>query len=78
VQVDGSGLIYQWEISKDGGATWVMIRDSNSAVLEVSRVGKADSGAIFRCLVSSAAGSVASEAAKLTVNAATSTVKSQL
>jgi hypothetical protein len=74
VQVNGTGLTYQWESSKDGGATWVIIQKANSPVLEIPRPAISDNGAIFRCLVSCSGGSLASEAARLTVNSSTSTM----
>jgi hypothetical protein len=72
VQVKGSGLCYQWQGSKNGGATWVNIGanwGANSAVFTYRPSTTDDSGAVFRCLVSCSQGSVWSDPAKLTITA---------
>ena len=74
VQATGSELSFQWERSKDGGATWVMSQGANSPVLKIPRAPASDDGAIFRCLVSCVGGSVWSDTAKLTVNSSSSTI----
>ena len=75
VQVIGSELCFRWERSKDGGATWVMSQGANSPVLKIPRTPASDDGAIFRCLVSCVGGSVWSDTATLTINAAAPIIK---
>ncbi len=70
VQINGSGLCYQWQGSTDGGAKWHNIRGADSAVLSLPWVSMALNGALLRCLSSSAGGSVWSDTATLTINAA--------
>jgi PKD repeat protein len=67
VQVNGSGLFYQWQRSNDGGTTWIVIQGANSASYTTPQVSTSDYGAIFRSLVSSVGGSAWSGLAILTV-----------
>jgi hypothetical protein len=68
IQVQGSSPFYQWQRSNDGGNSWVSIQGANSPTLSISPVASGDNGAVFRCLVSTAGGSVWSSLATLTVN----------
>ncbi len=68
VTASGTGLTYQWQVSKDGGVSW---RNCTSAGNDTSTFGftaKASySGWQYRCIVSNANGSVTSTAVTLTV-----------
>lgn len=75
VQATGSELSFQWEWSTDGGSTWMMIQGANSPVLTIPKTPASDDGAIFRCLVSCVGGSVWSDTATLTINAAAPIIK---
>ncbi len=68
VQINGSGLCYQWQGSIDGGARWFNIKGANSEVLNLPRVSTALNGALLRCLSSSVDGSVWSDTVTLTIN----------
>jgi hypothetical protein len=70
VQVNGSGLLYQWQKSNAGTGSWVNFQGANSAMLTFPSVSTPDHGARFRCLVSHGGGSVWSDLAELTVRAA--------
>jgi hypothetical protein len=70
VHATGSELSFQWEWSTDGGSTWMIIQGANSPVLTIPKTPASDDGAVFRCLVSCVGGSVASDSATLTINAA--------
>jgi hypothetical protein len=70
VQVNGSGPLYQWQRSNDGGKTWITIQGANLPVFTIPHVSTTDGGAIVRCLVSSVGGSVWSDTATMTVSAA--------
>lgn len=63
---------YQWQLSTDGGISFTDIADANSATLNLAAVQLGDNGRQFRVLVSNSAGSITSNAATLTVNAAAS------
>jgi len=67
IQVNGSGLFYQWQRSNDGGNTWIPLQGANSASYTTPSTSSSDNGAVFRCLVSSAGGSAWSNLATLTV-----------
>ena len=71
VEVSGSGPLYQWQRSNDGGNTWMTIQGANSAAYTIPKVSTSDNGAVFRCLASCVGGSVWSETATLTINNAT-------
>jgi len=59
----------QWQLSTDGGANWSNINGATSAVLSLpAGVPLADNGRQFRAVASNGSGSVASNAAVLTVN----------
>ncbi len=70
VQVNGSGPLYQWLRSNDGGKTWITLQGANFPVFTIPQVSTTDAGAIVRCLVSSVGGSVWSDPATLTVSPA--------
>ncbi len=59
----------QWQLSADGGTSWSNINGATSVVLGLpAGVPLADNGRQFRALASNGSGSVASNAAVLTVN----------
>jgi len=59
----------QWQLSTDGGANWGNINGATSDVLSLpAGVPLADNGRQFRAVASNSSGSVASNAAVLTVN----------
>jgi hypothetical protein len=60
-------LVYEWQRSDDDGETWSAVGDG-APTLALASVQPADDGALFRVLVTNAAGSVVSEAARLTVD----------
>jgi PKD repeat protein len=70
VQVSGSGLLYQWLRSNDGGNTWLTIQGANATTFTIPTVSTTDNGAIVRCLVSSVGGSAWSSSAMLAVTSA--------
>lgn len=63
----GDGLNYQWQISRDGGRQFEDIASSNTPTYVRSGTVQADDGALFRVVISNAAGSVTSQPARLTV-----------
>lgn len=63
----GEGLNYQWQISRDGGQQYQDIASSNAPTYVRAGTVQADDGALFRVMVSNAAGSVTSLPARLTV-----------
>ena len=65
VTATGIGLTYQWQYSKDNGATWNMWSGKTSS--SVTATAGSNSGWLYRCIVKNAAGSVTSSSAKLTV-----------
>ena len=69
----GSGILYQWQLSTDGGATWNNITGATSATLNLSAVTPSMNNNRYRCLLSNAGCTtpVNSTAAVLTVNALT-------
>jgi hypothetical protein len=75
VQVSGSGPLYQWQRSNDGGNTWTNIQGANLAAYTLPKVTNADNGAVFRCLAACVGGSVWSNFATLTVSTADPIVK---
>ena len=70
IQVNGSGLFYQWEVSNDGGSLWIPLQGANSASYTTPSTSSSDNGAIFRALVSCVGGSAWSVPVTLTVSAA--------
>lgn len=69
----GTAPAYQWQRSTDGGASFADLAGQNNATLTRTAVPVTDNGHQFRVMVSNSAGSVTSNAALLTVNAAQST-----
>ena len=67
IQASGSGLLYQWMTSNNGGSTWAVIQGATSSAYTIAQVSSSDNNAVFRCLVSSAGGSAWSNLATLTV-----------
>ncbi|MBO4676003.1 MAG: leucine-rich repeat protein [Oscillospiraceae bacterium] len=66
VTATGAGLSYQWQYSKDGGTSWYNKTGATEASYSVTAK-ISYSGMLYRCQVSSGAGSVTSDPAKLTV-----------
>lgn len=58
---------YQWQISTNGGASWMHVTDATSATLPVSGLARGMNTYKYRCIVSNAAGSVISNPMTLTV-----------
>ena len=68
VTASGTGLTYQWQVSKDGGASWKDCTSSGNDMSTFGFTAKASySGWQYRCIVTNANGSVTSTAATLTV-----------
>ncbi len=67
----GTGVIYQWQVSTDGGATWTDISGATAATLSINNAQTADNGNRYRVLMSNATCTTpaTSDAATLTVNA---------
>ena len=73
VTASGTAPAYEWQSSGDGGATFVPVAGAPSQpTLALANTTPAQSGQRYRVRVSNAAGSVTSDAALLTVNAAPS------
>ena len=66
VTASGSGLTYQWQYSKNNGATWLTWSGKTAATASGSATVN-NSGWLYRCKVTNPAGSVFSQCAKLTV-----------
>jgi alpha-tubulin suppressor-like RCC1 family protein len=71
VVATGTSVLYQWEESADGGATFNAIRGATNASYTLLRAQNSDNNKRFRAVVSNNAGSVTSSAARLTVGAPT-------
>jgi Bacterial Ig-like domain len=67
VQASGSGLLYQWMTSNNGGSTWAVVQGATSSAYTIAQVSSADNSAVFRCLVSNVGGSAWSNLATITV-----------
>jgi hypothetical protein len=65
----GSGIIYQWQVSNDGGSSWNNIGGANNSTLTLSAVTTAMNNNRYRCLLSNSTCTtpVASGSALLTV-----------
>lgn len=50
----GTGLLYQWQSSTDGGNTWTNISGATTATLSLATVTTNISGTRYRCLISNA------------------------
>jgi len=70
VAASGAELAFAWELSSDGGTTWLPVPGATTATLVLPNLTLADSGKRLRARVSNKAGSVQSRAALLTVTAA--------
>ena len=67
VVAGGSGLSYQWQYSKNNGASWTNWSGKTAASLSVT--GSAtNSGCLYRCVVKNSHGTVTSSSARLTVS----------
>ena len=74
VEADGEGLTYQWQLSDDDGRNWR--NSSNKTATYSTTLSTVNNGRSVRCVVTDASGkSVASDAAKMTVQAAADTLK---
>ena len=69
IAASGTELTYQWQYSKDGGATWYSKSGATTASCSVAAKTSYD-GFLYRCKVKNAGGTVYSDSAKLTVTAA--------
>ncbi|MBR0144786.1 MAG: hypothetical protein IJM21_11510 [Clostridia bacterium] len=67
VVASGTGLTYQWQYSSDGGKTWKTPSFTSNAASVTMDATSARNGLLFHCVVTNAAGSVTSNAVKLTV-----------
>jgi hypothetical protein len=65
---------FQWQLSTDGGANWSNIVGQTGATFDVINAAQGNNGRQFRAVASNSAGRVASNAAVLTVNAASTGV----
>ena len=63
----GTALMYAWQVSVDGGATWATVGSATAADLSLPNVALADNGKRYRVIVSNAAGSSTSSSALLSV-----------
>ena len=70
VEATGTDLSYQWQQSTDKGSSWTNIASATSDTYTTGKTTMDMSGTQYRCVVSNSAGSVISDAAALTVNAA--------
>ncbi len=70
VDAKGENLSYQWQLSTDGGSSWTDIASANTAAYATPSTDIAMNGSQYRCVVSSNAGSITSNAAVLTVHKA--------
>ena len=70
VEATGTDLSYQWQQSTDKGSSWTNIASATSDTYTTGKTTMDMSGTQYRCVVSNSAGSVISDAATLTVNAA--------
>ena len=69
VYADGTGLTYQWQVSKDGGSTWKNCTSTGYNTATLSFTAKASyDGWQYRCRVSNSAGTDYSGVALLTVD----------
>jgi hypothetical protein len=68
VTVNGSGLLYQWMTSTNGGSTWSVIQGATSASYTINNASSANNNQVFWCLVSGTGGSAWSTPATLTVS----------
>ena len=62
----GSGLSYQWQFSKDGGANWYSWSGKTAASLPVTG-SNTNNGCLYRCVIKNSYGTVTTVEVKLTV-----------
>lgn len=62
-------LSYQWQVSTDGGTTWISIAGATSSSFAQTAIPVTQNGYRFRVIVTAGCGSVTSSSAILTVNA---------
>ena len=68
VAADGAGLSWQWQESRDNGASWTDCQETGAQTAAMTFTATADhQGRTYRCLVSNPGGVVISSAAVLTV-----------
>ena len=67
---------YQWQYSKNNGASWTTWSGKTSASLTVT-ASTTNNGCLYRCVVTNAAGSVTSNKAQLTVSGVKPTILTQ-
>lgn len=65
---------FQWQVSKNGGSTWEDVTDARSATYDIEKAGGVMNGWQYRCKASSKDGEAVSNAAELTVTAASPTL----
>ncbi len=70
VLASGQALSYQWQISTDGGATWTPIAGATQPSFTTSVTTTADSGKLYRVLVTGGGLTVTSSPVRLTVTPA--------
>ncbi|MBL8344146.1 MAG: hypothetical protein JNN03_01810 [Rubrivivax sp.] len=70
VAATGDAIAFTWELSSDGGATWLPVAGATGSTLVLPNVALADSGKRYRAVASNRAGSAASNSARLTVTPA--------
>ncbi len=69
VATSGPQVLYQWQVSTDGGTTYTDIAGATGATLTVSSVTTAMNGYRYRCITDTyCSGKLTSDAATLTVN----------
>ena len=69
VVAGGSGLTYQWEISKNGGISWgnTTLDGYNTNTLTINPVADSHNGRMYRCTITNSDGNIiTSRAAKIT------------
>ncbi len=72
----GSGLTYQWQYSKNNGASWTNWSGKTSASLKIT-ASATNNGCLYRCVVKNTKGSVTTAQARLTVSGAKPNILTQ-
>jgi subtilisin-like proprotein convertase family protein len=70
VVATGNGLMYQWEVSTDNGASWSSIAAANAATYSITGPTSALNGRLYRCVISGTCGTITSNPATLYVSSA--------